>query len=83
MVTFLGLQSFQTHQHVTFLWGHLKSKVYAHYPHSIEELRERIHEEIAGICLEMLHHCMRNMHGILEEYLCRDGCYLKDIIFKK
>jgi hypothetical protein len=29
-----------------FLWGHLKSKVYTHRPHNIEELKERIREKI-------------------------------------
>jgi hypothetical protein len=57
--------------------------VYTHGSHSIEEPEERIHEEIAGICSEMLHHVMGNMHGRSEECLCRDGGYLKDIIFKK
>jgi predicted metal-dependent enzyme (double-stranded beta helix superfamily) len=47
MVTFLGLQGCQTWQHVAFLWGQLKSKVYAHCPHNIEEPKERIHEEIS------------------------------------
>jgi hypothetical protein len=63
-----------------FLWDHLKSKVYTHCSHSIEEPKERIHEEIAGICSEMLYHVTGNMHGRSEECLCRDIRYLKDII---
>jgi hypothetical protein len=39
MVTFLGLWHPKTCQHVTPLWGHLESKVYTHWPHSIEELK--------------------------------------------
>jgi hypothetical protein len=68
---------------VTFLWGHLKSKVYTHRPHNIEELKERIFEKIAGIPLEMLRSVMGNMRGRLEECLRRDGGHFEDIIFKK
>jgi hypothetical protein len=83
MVTFLGLQCPQTCQHVTFLWGHLKSKAYTHHPHNIEELKQRIREKIAVIPLEMLRRVMGNMRGRLEEYLHRDGGHLEGIIFKK
>jgi hypothetical protein len=83
MVTFLDLQGPQTCQHVTFLWWHLKSKVYIHRPHNIEELKERIHEKVAGIPLEMLCRVMGNTRGRLEECLRRDGGHLEDIIFKK
>jgi hypothetical protein len=65
-----------------FLRGLLKSKVYIHRPHNIEELKERIREKIAGINLEMLRRVMGNMRR-LEECLRRDGGHLEDIISKK
>jgi hypothetical protein len=45
--------------------------VYTHFPHNIEELKERIHEKIDGIPLEMLRCIMGNMRRKLEECMCR------------
>jgi len=36
-----------------FLWGYLKEKVFKHRPHTLEELKDRIREEIGAIPVEM------------------------------
>jgi hypothetical protein len=66
-----------------FLWGYLKSKVYAHCPHNIAELKQRIRDEINSIPVEMLGRVMGNMHSSLEECLLKNGGHLTDIMFKK
>jgi len=35
------------------LWGYLKEKVFKHQPHTLEELKERIREEIDAIPVKM------------------------------
>ena len=37
-----------------FLWGHLKACVYKHKPHTLEELKEAIREEVAQIGRAMI-----------------------------
>ena len=66
-----------------FLWGYLKSKVYARKPRNIDELKNKIKEEIASIPLEVIHRVVENIRNRLEECLKRDGHHLEDIIFKK
>ena len=43
-----------------FLRGYLKSKVYVNKPRTVEELKDNIREEIAGIPPEMLAKTMEN-----------------------
>lgn len=56
-----------------FLWGYLKSKVYAQKPRNIDELKNKIKEEIANIPLEVIHRVVENIRYRLKECLKRDG----------
>lgn len=53
-----------------FLWGHLKSKIYATQPASIEELRERITLECQQITPDMLRNVRRRFEQNL--YYCME-----------
>lgn len=66
-----------------FLWGYLKSKVYATNPATLDALRQRIEEEIAAIPAEMCSRVFQNLRVRLEECLQRNGHHLDNIIFKK
>ena len=66
-----------------FLWGYLKSKVFANKPRNIQELKTAIREEIANITVEMLQRVMRNFKEQLQECMHVGGGHLKDVIFKK
>jgi hypothetical protein len=65
-----------------FLWGYLKSKVYAQKPRNIDEQKNKIKEEISSTPLEVIHRVVENKRSRLEECLRRDGHHLEDIIFK-
>jgi hypothetical protein len=43
-----------------FLWGYLMKKVYAHRPHTIQQLKDCIREEIQEIPVNMLRKVMDN-----------------------
>jgi enoyl-CoA hydratase/carnithine racemase len=64
------------------LWGYLK-EVYAHRPHTIQELKDCIREEIQGIPVNMLRKVMDNVRQRAEMRLTANGAHLSDIIFKK
>ncbi|XP_023312530.1 uncharacterized protein LOC111692677 [Anoplophora glabripennis] len=49
-----------------FLWGYLKSKVYFNRPNTIEELKDRIRNEIRAIQPDIL-------HKVLQEFQWRMG----------
>jgi hypothetical protein len=66
-----------------FLWGYLKEKVYAHCPHTIQELKDCIQEEIQRIPVNMLRRVMDNVRQCAEMCLTSNGAHLSDIIFKK
>ena len=65
-----------------FLWGYLKSVVYKGRPKTLNELKERITEEIHNINLEMTRATMLNVQRRAEECRRRNGNHLSDIIFK-
>lgn len=65
-----------------FLWGYLKSRVYAHRPQDIAQLKQTIREEIERIPVEMLRNVMNNLRLRLEECFERNGRHLENIIFK-
>jgi len=44
-----------------FLFGHLKSTVYASNPHTIQELKDNISHAVAAIKITMLHRAYLNM----------------------
>jgi hypothetical protein len=66
------------------LWGYLKSQVFkAPAPHTVQELKHRIQQEVKRIPVEMLQKVkvdVRKRHtGCLE----RNGGHLNDVIFGK
>jgi hypothetical protein len=65
-----------------FLWGYLKRKVLISTPTTVEELKQRIREEIAAIPEQMTRRVMDNCQGKLEQYLRNGGRHLNDKIFK-
>ena len=66
-----------------FLWGYLKEKVFSSRPHTLEELKLRIREEIAAIPLEMCLRAAENFRHRLQQCIDADGHHLPDTIFKK
>ena len=66
-----------------FLWGYLKSKVYVNKPHTLEELKTNIRQEIAAIPVKMLKETMENAAKRAQYAVEAKGDHLRDIIFKK
>jgi hypothetical protein len=66
-----------------FLWGYLKSRVFATRIPDLETLRTRIREEVQAIPLRILASVMDNFVHRLRECIVRDGGYLPGVIFKK
>jgi hypothetical protein len=67
-----------------FLWAYLKSQVFtAPAPHTIQELKHQIQQEIERIPVEMLQRIMGDVHKRLTECLERNGGHLNDVIFRK
>jgi uncharacterized phage-like protein YoqJ len=64
------------------LWGYLKHKVFISKPRTIEELKQRIKEEIAKIVKQMTSWVMENHQGRLEQCLRNGGEHLNDKSFK-
>jgi hypothetical protein len=61
-----------------FLWGYLKSQ-----PHTVQELKHRIQQEVKRIPVEMLQRVMGDVRKRLTECLERNGAHLNDVIFGK
>lgn len=66
-----------------FLWGYVKSKVYANKPTTIEALEENIRREIGQIPVLMLERVIENWTLRMDELRRSRGQHLKEIIFKK
>jgi hypothetical protein len=67
-----------------FLWGYLKSQVFkAPAPHTVQELKHRILEEVEPIPVEMLQTVMSDFRKRLMECLQRNGGHLSGVIFGK
>jgi hypothetical protein len=67
-----------------FLWGHLKYRVFkAPAPHTVQELKHRIQQEIKRIPVEMLQRVIGDVHKRLTECLLQNGGRLNDVIFGK
>jgi len=66
-----------------FLWGYLKSKVYATKPRDLDQLEQAIRTEVASIQGEMTERVLQNYHKRLDQCLEYNGGHLKDVIFKK
>lgn len=65
-----------------FLWGYLKEKVFKHRPHTLEELKDRIREEIGAIPVEMCQNAVENFRNRLHQCIAAGGHHLSDVIFK-
>lgn len=65
-----------------FLWGYLKSKVYANKPRTLEDLKEAIRQVVASISRDMLSKVYDSFAARLEECMLKNGHHLKDVIFK-
>ena len=48
----------------------------------MDEVKQRIQEEIRGIPAEMLQRAMGKLNGRLKECIRREGRYLQDVIFR-
>ncbi|XP_055308848.1 uncharacterized protein LOC129572772 [Sitodiplosis mosellana] len=66
-----------------FLWGYLKSKVYANKPATIDALEANITREIAAIQVPMLERVIENWNFRMDHLKRSYGQHLKGIIFKK
>ena len=65
-----------------FLWGYLKNRVYTTRPRALDELKQRIQEEIRGTPAEMLQRAMGKLNGKLKECIRRGGRHLQDVVFR-
>ncbi|XP_039294955.1 uncharacterized protein LOC120353834 [Nilaparvata lugens] len=65
-----------------FLWGYLKEKVFKHRPHTLEELKEKIREEIQALPVAICQNAFENFKNRLHQCIAADGRHLTDIIFK-
>ena len=66
-----------------FLWGYLKSQVFATRPQTLADLKERIRDALQDITWDMLHRVMRAFVRRLEECVQCNGNHLPSVIFKK
>jgi hypothetical protein len=67
-----------------FLWGYLKSQVFkAPTPHTDQEFKHRIQQEVERIPAEMLQTVMVDVSKRRTECVERNGGHLNDVIFGK
>jgi len=66
----------------SFLWGYLKEKVFKHRPRSLEDLKERIQQEIDSIPPELTRRVMKNFWERLQQCVANVGRHMSDLIFK-
>jgi hypothetical protein len=66
-----------------FLWGYLKSKVYANKPNNLEDLKAPIRNDIQLISNETLAKVMDEVSVRSQECKRFNGGYIKSVIFKK
>jgi len=67
-----------------FLWGYLKSQVFRiPAPHTVQELKHRIQQEVKRIPVEMLQRVMGDVCKRLTECLEGNGGHMNDVIFGK
>ena len=60
----------------------MKSRVYAHKPRKLNDLKETIRQEIRPIDRQLLARVMDDFEKRLENCIQEDGRHLTDIIFK-
>lgn len=63
-----------------FLWGHLKSKIYATQPESLADLRQRIVHECHQITPQMLQNVRRRFEENLYHCMAVDGGHFQQLI---
>jgi len=61
-----------------FLWGYLKEKVFKHRPRSLEDLKERIQQEIDSIPPELTRKVMKNFWERLQQCVASDCRHMFD-----
>ena len=67
-----------------FLWGYLKSQVFkAPSPHTVQELKHQIQQEVKRIPVEMLQRVMGDICKRLTMCLVWTGGHLNDVLFEK
>jgi len=67
-----------------FLWGYLKFQIFkAPAPHTVQELKHRIQQEVKQVPMEMLQRVVGDVRKRLTECLERNGGHLIDVIFGK
>lgn len=66
-----------------FLSGYLKDKVFRHRPHTIEDLKQKITEEIEAIPVETCRKSYESFRDRLQQCIDADGRHLRNIIFKQ
>jgi len=65
-----------------FLWGYLKSQVFkTPAPHTVQELKHRIQQEVKRIPVEMLQRVMGDVRNRLTDCLEENGGHLNDVTF--
>jgi len=68
----------------TLLWGYMKTQVFkAPTPHTVQDLKHPIQQEVTRIPVEMLQRVMGDVRKRLTECLQRNGGHLNDVIFGK
>ncbi|GFT32900.1 putative transposable element [Trichonephila clavipes] len=65
-----------------FLWGYVKSLVYADKPQTLDHLEDNIHRVIADIRLQMLEKVIENWTSRLDYIRASCGSHMPEIIFK-
>ena len=65
-----------------FLWEYLKEKVFKHRPRSVEDLKERIQQEIDSIPPELTRRVMKSFRERLQQCVANDGRLVSGLIFK-
>uniref|UniRef100_A0A0A9YLJ5 Transposable element Tc3 transposase n=1 Tax=Lygus hesperus TaxID=30085 RepID=A0A0A9YLJ5_LYGHE len=66
-----------------FLWGYLKSRVYASKPRTLDALKDSIRREVASIEEALLERVHQNFLNRLASCYEQDGQHMTDVIFKK
>ncbi|GFV03060.1 hypothetical protein TNCV_4831291 [Trichonephila clavipes] len=65
-----------------FLWGYVKSLVYADKPQTLDHLEDNIRRVIADIRPQMLEKVIENWTSILDYIQASRGSHMPEIIFK-
>ncbi|GFT46126.1 hypothetical protein TNCV_62571 [Trichonephila clavipes] len=65
-----------------FLWGYVKSLVYANKPQTLDHLEDNIRRVIAGIRPQMLEKVVENWTSRMDYIRASRGSHIPEIIFK-